>query len=49
MQYPDQLLHVTRRHFLRDCHVGLGGIALAVLSNRAGAPIRRPSDRRITR
>jgi len=24
-------LHVTRRHFLRDCQIGLGGIALAAL------------------
>src|SRR5437764_6368782 len=26
-------LHLTRRHFLRDCQVGLGGIALASLMN----------------
>src|SRR5881409_1021895 len=26
-----QKLHLTRRHFLRDCQVGLGGIALASL------------------
>ncbi len=26
-----RLQHLTRRHFLRDCHVGLGGIALTAL------------------
>jgi Protein of unknown function (DUF1501) len=28
-----QKLHVTRRHFLRDCQIGLGGLALASLMN----------------
>jgi hypothetical protein len=33
-----RLLNITRRHFLRDCHVGLGGLALAMLMNdRASA------------
>jgi hypothetical protein len=35
------LLHITRRHFLRDCNVGLGGLALALLMKdgaRADAP-----------
>jgi hypothetical protein len=41
------LLGVTRRHFLRDCQVGLGGLALAVLmddgrSARAGE--RQPDN-----
>ena len=27
----EQGLHVTRRHFLRDCRVGIGGMALASL------------------
>jgi hypothetical protein len=34
-------LAITRRHFLRDCQVGLGGLALALLSNdgaRADGP-----------
>ena len=26
-----RLQHLTRRHFLRDCHVGLGGLALTAL------------------
>jgi hypothetical protein len=30
--HAQQLLNITRRHFLRDCNVGLGGIALAMLS-----------------
>jgi Protein of unknown function (DUF1501) len=29
--HTQQLLNVTRRHFLRDCNVGLGGLALSVL------------------
>src|SRR5688572_29224480 len=36
----DYLHGVTRRHFLRQCHVGLGGIALSTLlgdSARAGS------------
>src|SRR5437899_1822792 len=28
-----QKLHVTRRHFLRDCQIGLGGLALATMMN----------------
>jgi len=32
-----QKLHITRRHFLRDCQLGLGGIALATLMNGAKA------------
>src|ERR1700720_630389 len=28
-----QKLHLTRRHFLRDCQLGLGGLALASLLN----------------
>src|SRR6516225_5315365 len=42
--HVERLLNVTRRHFLRDCHVGLGGLALALLAkDRAGAdePARR--------
>ena len=32
MNPPYEYLHgLTRRHFLRQCHVGLGGIALASL------------------
>jgi hypothetical protein len=31
------LLGITRRHFLRDCQVGLGGLALACLMNDAAA------------
>jgi hypothetical protein len=30
-------LHVTRRHFLRDCQIGLGGIALAGLLGGAAS------------
>jgi hypothetical protein len=34
----DYLYNVTRRHFLRQCHVGLGGIALtSLLGDRARA------------
>jgi uncharacterized protein (DUF1501 family) len=34
---------ITRRHFLRDCHVGLGGLALTLLAGEraAGAAERR--------
>jgi hypothetical protein len=45
--HSQQLLHLTRRHFLRDCHVGLGGIALAALSHGRGAadpPAARAQD-----
>jgi hypothetical protein len=31
MMNPQQALTVTRRHFLRDCQLGLGGLALALL------------------
>jgi hypothetical protein len=35
----------TRRHFLRDCQVGLGGLALAGLLNEgAGAAVPAPAD-----
>jgi len=48
----NQILAATRRHFLRDCQVGLGGVALASLMGRStsaaaeetGAPLapKRP-------
>ena len=31
--HTERLLNVTRRHFLRDCHIGLGGLALALLAH----------------
>jgi Protein of unknown function (DUF1501) len=31
--HTDQCLTITRRHFLRDCNVGLGGLALSLLMN----------------
>ena len=34
------LLRRTRRHFFRDCGVGLGSIALASLMGRVGVPGR---------
>src|SRR5437588_9408091 len=38
-------LTITRRHFLRDCQVGLGGLALATLLGKAGpASADRPAD-----
>jgi hypothetical protein len=37
MQPPaQQLLNITRRHFLRDGPVGLGGLALAVMTGNSG-------------
>src|SRR5438105_4355325 len=36
--HGQSLLHLTRRHFLRDCHVGLGGIALALLAGDRATP-----------
>ncbi len=42
----DYLSHVTRRHFLSRCAMGLGGIALASLLNRhavaAGPALANP-------
>ena len=38
-----QKLHLTRRHFLRDCQLGLGGIALASLMN-GPAKANPPAD-----
>ncbi len=36
-------LHQTRRHFLRDCGVGVGSVALAsLLANEASAAVRKP-------
>ena len=35
MNHTDQIRHQTRRHFLRDCQIGLGSIALASLSNES--------------
>ncbi|MSQ93391.1 MAG: DUF1501 domain-containing protein [Gemmataceae bacterium] len=39
-----QKLHLTRRHFLRDSQIGLGGLALATLMNGA-AEATPPDDR----
>src|SRR5437879_5707627 len=40
---PQQKLHLTRRHFLRDCQIGLGGLALASLTNgQTGAQEANP-------
>ena len=37
MTQPNKYLHgVTRRHFLQDCHVGVGGMALAMLLGERG-------------
>jgi len=36
--FPQNALHVTRRHFLHDCGVGLGKIALAGLLTDALSP-----------
>ncbi len=36
----ERLQGVTRRHFLRDCQVGLGGIALSTLLSGTGSPAR---------
>jgi hypothetical protein len=33
----EQLQHLTRRHFLRDCQVGLGAMALAGLGTQTGS------------
>jgi hypothetical protein len=33
--HQDQALTITRRHFLRDCPIGLGGLALGLLMNEA--------------
>ena len=27
-------MNITRRHFLRDCQLGLGGLALSLLAGR---------------
>src|SRR5262245_44730837 len=47
---PQHRLNITRRHFLRDCQVGLGGLALSLLlDGQANAQDRRtnpPSARR---
>src|SRR4051812_35337809 len=32
--HTQRLLHVTRRHFLRDSQLGLGALALSVLSQK---------------
>jgi hypothetical protein len=41
----DYLHGITRRHFLRHCHVGLGGIALAtLLGERAGGGPSAPPN-----
>src|SRR5260370_35859673 len=37
----DGALHITRRHFLRDCQVGLGGLALALLQGNNAAAAER--------
>ena len=48
MNYESELKHeikklVTRRHFFRDCGMGLGSVALAsLLNNNATAQIRNP-------
>jgi hypothetical protein len=45
--YPklERLRHLTRRHFLKDCQVGLGSIALASLLNQASsAATSNPAD-----
>jgi hypothetical protein len=38
--HTDRLLHITRRHFLRDSQVGLGALALSLLS-RKDAPAQQ--------
>ena len=34
----NQAMNVTRRHFLRDCQVGLGALALALLDCKGASP-----------
>jgi hypothetical protein len=43
--YLERGLNITRRHFLRDCQAGLGGLALATLLGEARpASADRPAD-----
>src|SRR3954451_22118239 len=43
--HTERALTITRRHFLRDCQVGLGGLALATLmGERSPAAADRPAD-----
>ncbi len=39
-------LTVTRRHFMRDCRIGLGGMALATLMQDEGLAAPRPAELR---
>src|SRR6516165_4836696 len=44
-----QKLHITRRYFLRDCQIGLGGLALGVLMNdraKSNPPLMNPERER---
>ena len=43
MTFEDRLtLFETRRHFFRDCGVGVGRLALGSLLMRAGAAVKNP-------
>lgn len=37
MAFENQLLNQTRRHFFKDCAIGLGGIALSEMLNGSSA------------
>ena len=43
-----RLQHLTRRHFLRDCQVGLGGIALTTLGAGKLSATEGPENERRT-
>ena len=45
MNPPDPLLATTRRHFFRDCGVGVGTLALASMLARDGAAADAPPAR----
>ena len=40
MMTPENLSHVTRRHFLKECGLGLGGLALGSLAG-CSSPLRK--------
>jgi hypothetical protein len=50
--HAQQLLTMTRRHFLRDCQIGLGGLALVLLmddrtpANQPSTPVNPMAPRR---
>ncbi|MCC6417538.1 MAG: DUF1501 domain-containing protein [Gemmataceae bacterium] len=46
--HADHILNITRRHFLRDCQVGLGALALATLTGETAPAANRSSDNPLT-